>query len=164
MEKIKKRKNSKKKGNAGERAIAKLLNDYYDTEEFKRVPTSGAFGTIHRGTLTESESNVFQGDILTPDWFKWVIEVKSYKDVNLYKIFTSGKTLWDNQLKEEQDNLKNKKGVILVFKQNNRDWLAKINKGLFDKIKVYPRIEFKESIILKFSDLLKILNKDTEKK
>jgi len=146
--------NSKQKGNSGERAIVKILNEFYNTNEFKRVPMSGAFSTIHKNNLTESEAHVFQGDIITPDFFEWVIEVKNVKDVNLYKIFTDcGHTKWDEQLEKERENIKNKKGVILVFKQNNREWLCKVFKKDFT-IEVVPRMEFVDSYILLFSDLL----------
>lgn len=151
---MKKKINSRSKGKRGERIISSILNDYYRTNEFKPVPMSGAFGTIHKGNLTESEAKVFQGDIITPDFFQWVIEVKNVKDVNLYKIFTNAETPWDDQVKQEKNNIKGKKDVILVFKQNNREWLAQTSKEHFKDIVIIPKIEFTNFYIFRFMDIL----------
>ena len=162
---MKKRINSKKKGNTAERAIVKILNDFYKTEEFKRVPTSGMFGNIHSTNLSENEAKIFTGDVIVPDWFKYALEVKHYADIDLWKIMATGETQWDEQLAEEEKNLKisKKKGIILVFKKNRRDWMVMFKKDLFKKsliVNSFPKIEFEEKIIIPFQMFLKNFMKE----
>ena len=42
-----KRKNSKAKGSAFERKVAKILNEHFETTDFQRSPGSGAYATTH---------------------------------------------------------------------------------------------------------------------
>ena len=51
MRKKPKRKNSKAKGSAFERKVAKLLNEHFETTDFQRTPGSGAFATTHKSGL-----------------------------------------------------------------------------------------------------------------
>ena len=160
----KKRINSIKKGKRGELEVANLLNDFYKIDKksdssFKRVPQSGAVATIHKSALSESEAQVFVGDIIAPNWWPYIIEVKNVARVDLYKIFTTGKCEWDAQLKEEKSNLKmaKKSGVILVFKGTRKDWLVMLDKDTFPKIKFCPRIELENGrIIVPLQHLLNI--------
>jgi hypothetical protein len=73
--------NSKRKGAAFERKIAKLLNERFDTTEFNRTPGSGAFGTTH----ALPQHLIVQGDLITPQNFKYVIECKNGYKVELDK-------------------------------------------------------------------------------
>lgn len=149
--------NSKQKGNRGEREVVKILNEFYKTDLFKRVPNSGAYGTIHKQTLNEAEMNVLVGDIICPEWFHYSIEVKNVKNVDLYKIFETGKTPWDEQLEKERKLLKKSKrnGVILIFKQSRKCWLAMIDRLEIASPNYYPKMEMKNNkIIVKFEDLL----------
>jgi len=152
---MKKRINSKAKGNNAERAVVKILNEYFNTDRFKKVPQSGAFGTIHSKSLSKTEAQVFIGDIITPEEFPFILEVKHYKDVDMWKIFETGETQWDEQLEEEELNLEKsgKKGVVLVFKKNNRKFIAMFKKDLLD-IKTYPKMEFEDKIAVPFTDFL----------
>ena len=74
LEKLKKKKrvNSKAKGGAFERQIAKLLNEQFKTKEFNRTPGSGAFATTH----DLPEHITVAGDLITPLNFKFCIECK----------------------------------------------------------------------------------------
>ena len=67
-----KRKNSRTKGNAFERHIAKLFNNRFKTTEFSRSPGSGAFATTHQ----LPEHLKIYGDLITPQKFKYCIECK----------------------------------------------------------------------------------------
>ena len=79
-----KRKNSRTKGNAFERQIAKALNNRFKTTEFSRSPGSGAFATTH----SLPEHLKIYGDLITPDKFKYCIECKKgYNHLNLYSLY-----------------------------------------------------------------------------
>ena len=65
--KKKKRVNSRRKGNAFEREIAKLLNTRFNTTDFCRSPGSGAFATTH---LLPQYMKVY-GDLITPENFNF---------------------------------------------------------------------------------------------
>ncbi len=154
---MKKKINSRTKGQVGERQIVKILNDFYQTDEFMRTPGSGAFGTTHKTSLTSDNINAFVGDIIVPKWFEYSLEVKSYKEISLWKILETGKTQFDEQLDEEEKDLgiSEKKAVLLVFKQNRREWMTMFNKDLIE-VTTYPRIEFEDRIIIPFRDFLKL--------
>jgi len=160
---MKKRICSIKKGKRGELQVATVLNDFYKTKAFKRIPQSGAFGTIHYGNLSESEAKVFVGDIITPDWWPFIIEVKNIAKIDLYKIFSSGKCEWDEQLKQEEKQLDiaKKKGVILIFKATRKEWLVMLKSENFPKIKFVPKIELEGGrMIVPLEQLLKITLKN----
>ena len=69
--------NSRRKGNAFEREIAKLFNTRFNTSEFARTPGSGAFATTH----TLPEYLQIHGDLITPKDFAYVIECKTGYDI-----------------------------------------------------------------------------------
>ena len=71
--KKKKKVNSRAKGNRFENKIAKMLNERFKTKEFCRSPGSGAFATTH----TLPEYLKIYGDLITPERFKYVIEIIS---------------------------------------------------------------------------------------
>lgn len=79
-----KRVNSQRKGKNFERFISKDLEKRF-SEPFRRVPCSGGLvgGNLNfykNFSLNESVKRNFSGDIICPEWFPFVIEVKCYKD------------------------------------------------------------------------------------
>lgn len=78
----KKKVNSKKKGNREELKIVNELSQMFN-DTFRRVPSSGAFtGGFNRQKyeFTESAKQVLTGDVITPDWFFFSLEIKNYAD------------------------------------------------------------------------------------
>jgi Holliday junction resolvase len=116
-----KRKNSRTKGNAFERQVAKLLNDRFNTTEFSRSPGSGAFATTH----SLPEHLKIYGDLITPPRFKYCIECKKgYNKINLYSLYDHSSQFWKFIAQCEKDSEKCNKIPMIVFKQDRQPILA----------------------------------------
>tara|TARA_R110000851_G_scaffold18946_5_gene58940 strand:- start:2411 stop:2947 length:537 start_codon:yes stop_codon:yes gene_type:complete len=125
----KKRINSRRKGAAFERKIAKTLNTKFDSKEFSRSPGSGAFATTHN-LPTHLQ---LHGDILTPLKFKFVIECKSgYDQVDIFDLFDDGKD-FDKFIKQaKRDGKKANKPFMLIYKKTrSRKTIVATSLGYF---------------------------------
>jgi len=73
---------AKLKGNSFERDIASVLNTLFDTQEFSRAPTSGAFfgksNAFKKAGASEHAKLTLAGDLTTPADFRFTIECKNY--------------------------------------------------------------------------------------
>ncbi len=155
----KKRKNSRTKGSAFERSIAKTLNDRLGTTEFSRSPGSGAFATTH----TLPEHLKIYGDLITPQNFKYCIECKKgYNNQNLYSLYNYSSEFWGFLDQCQKDSEKCDRIPMVIFKQDRQPTLAIIpNHVPTNKLQPYIEI-FKEEPpmtkriyrIYKFDDLL----------
>lgn len=114
---MKKRKNSRVKGNRGQNDVAKLLAPWWG-EEFASTPQSGGFAT----TRFRNDWNA-AGDIVTPDnGFPFCVEVKHAEGWELEQLIKSDKCdpwAWWNQCVEETPP---GKIPLLVFRRNYRSW------------------------------------------
>ena len=157
--KKKKRKNSRTKGSAFERSIAKTLNDRLGTTEFSRSPGSGAFATTH----TLPDHLKIYGDLITPQNFKYCIECKKgYNNQNLYSLYNYSSEFWGFLDQCQKDSEKCDRIPMVIFKQDRHPTLAIIpNHVPTNKLQPYIEI-FKEEPpmtkriyrIYKFDDLL----------
>ena len=92
--KVRKKVNGKRKGNAYERDVANDLSKRFN-DVFRRVPQSGAFmGGVNRfknKNLRKDAQEILAGDIICPKWFPFVIEAKNYKDTpKIHNLFSRG--------------------------------------------------------------------------
>ena len=141
---MKKKLNSKTKGNRVEREIAKLFEERFN-KDFKRVPGSGSFFSANPIKLTENLS----GDIMTPENFRYSIEIKARKDMSFFNILFPPNKELDNFITqvEKDANLTGKK-PLLIIKINNRP--------PFCLIKNMPsKIKYKDYSIILLSELFK---------
>ena len=107
--KKKKRVNSRRKGNAFEREVAKLFNTRFNTKDFCRSPGSGAFATTH-----ELPQHIkVHGDLITPEHFKFILECKSGYDVTFEDVFKPKSDLYKFVEQARRD-----------AKRADRDWLV----------------------------------------
>ena len=114
--------NSKKKGNRVELEMAKLLSKRF-AGTFKRVPMSGAFGTINANNeLREDVMEILSGDLICPDGFRFSVEVKSRLDFNFWDMLADEtENEIDNWIKQAEGDAKlSKKEPLIIFKANNR--------------------------------------------
>ena len=126
--KKKKKVNSRNKGNAFERSIAKLLNEKFSTDEFNRSPGSGAFATTHK--LPE-HLKIF-GDLITPKDFKYTIECKKgYNKENIYSLLNDSSKVWEFIHQSEKDAAACGKLALLLYKQDRQKTLAIAKDGFF---------------------------------
>ena len=123
-----KRVNSRTKGNAFERSVAKLLNENFSTDEFSRSPGSGAFATTHK--LPE-HLKIF-GDLITPKEFKYTIECKKgYNKENIYSLLNDSSKVWEFIRQSEKDAEACGKLALLLYKQDRQKTLAIARDGFF---------------------------------
>jgi len=151
VRKPKKRINSRNKGNSFERKTAKILNEYFKTDEFSRTPGSGAFATTHK----LPEHLKIYGDLITPEKFKYTIECKKgYNKENLYSLFNYSSDLWKFIQQSEEEAEKSKKDPLLLFQQDRQSILAITRKDIFPEEVEY--VEFRNYRMYKFTDLLEL--------
>lgn len=152
--KKKKRINSKAKGSAFERSIAKILNNRFNTTEFSRTPGSGAFATTH----SLPEHLKIYGDLITPHNFKYCIECKcGYNTESLYSLYNYSSDFWKFVDQCEKDSEKCQKMPMVIFKQNRQKTLAIVPYNIIYKSNKYIEIhkEEKRYKIYLFDDLLR---------
>lgn len=119
-------KKSKRKGNTGERAVAKLLSNWWGSE-FTRTPSSGGFATQK---FRENWNAI--GDVVTPADFPFVVEVKNVKSWNLSDLLTSKVSILTKYWKQVNDEVGDlPKYPMLVFKKNRSEWFVMIDMAVW---------------------------------
>lgn len=137
---IKKRVNSKKKGNSHELVIAKALSKHLAPLEFKRVPQSGShLGGINSVLVkkySEEICKIFIGDVTCINNgidninFRFCIECKSYKTREDIVAIINGKSSIYKWMDESRiDAAKANLQPLLIFKYNNTPIYACIDKS-----------------------------------
>lgn len=130
----KKRKNSRTKGNAFERKICKLLNEFFNTTEFMRSPGSGAFSTTHN----LPDHLKFSGDLITPKTFKYTIECKKgYNKENLGSLFDNKSNIGSFIAQAEKDSQKINKNFLLILQQDRKNILCLFNTNKSVSLSLY---------------------------
>ena len=120
----KKKKNSKRKGKRGESDVCDLFIKRFPDQKFSRVIGSGAHA--YRSNLTEAAKVIFTGDIVTPDNFRFCIEVKTgYPEIDLCSALDGGHTKIDAFLDQAtKDAERIKKQPLMVWKKDRQPWIA----------------------------------------
>ena len=152
--KKKKKVNSRAKGSAFERQIAKILNDRLGTSEFSRTPGSGAFATTH----TLPDHLKIYGDLITPQNFKYCLECKKgYNNQNLYSLYNYSSDFWKFIDQCQKDSEKCGKIPMVIFKQDRQPTLAIIPSNIVVESNNYIEIHKENQYyrIYTFDDLLK---------
>lgn len=118
-----KRKNSKAKGSAFERKVAKMLNEHFETTDFQRSPGSGAYATTH----TLPDHLKIHGDLITPKDFIYTIECKKgYNNLDIYSLLNHKSKIYEFIKQAEKDANQAKKEAIVLMAQDRRDIIALI--------------------------------------
>lgn len=117
-----KKKNSRQKGQRGERALVKKFEAWWD-EEFFRTPASGGLATMG----FQFKGIEISGDVSTPDpSFPFCVEGKNCEGWSLEKLLTAPKNdiyrWWKQTVLETPEG----KIPLLVFKRNRHPWLFMI--------------------------------------
>ena len=153
LRKKKTRINSRTKGNAFERQVAKLLNQRFDTTEFARSPGSGAFASTH----SLPEYLKIYGDLITPIKFRYCIECKKgYNKIQLNNLLDYSSEFWKFVKQCEKSSEKCKKEPMLIFKQDRQPTLliTKYNKEDYNK-ETIKYIQINDYCISLFEEALK---------
>jgi hypothetical protein len=161
--------NSKNKGSSFERKICKLLSQWItggDREDILwRSISSGAWNTIKKRTTTTQIGDITYIDELGKEFIeKFAIECKSYKDVQMIKLFNENSIInkWWDKINEEAGD----KYPLIIFKENRSCELIAISGDIFKIVArchgfsehMFIKIEYKDSYfyIIKLNDFLKI--------
>ncbi len=114
---------AKTKGNGFERIVANMLNELFNTTEFARAPTSGAFfgksNAFKKAGAAEHAKLTLAGDLTTPVDFKYTIECKCYASTggpNVYNILSSNTdSILDKWLQQVSDDGNFKSRIPCLF-------------------------------------------------
>jgi len=151
--------NKKKKGNAFENRIAKILNEKFDTKEFSRTPGSGAYATTHK----LPEYLKIYGDLITPQGFKYLIETKKgYNKESIDSLFNPKSVLHSMIVQAIRDSKESSKDFFLVVGQDKRDIIVISNTMFKDYIERYLIIKVNSNwptlYMFMLKDLLNVPN------
>ena len=153
--------NSKRKGSNFERELCKMLEDLFGGT-FKRVPHSGAYGTIHIDSLTESMKQTLTGDIITPEGFPFSIEAKFYKALPWNKIMQGECKQLDKWIEQsERDACTTNKDALVIFKLSHQGVFLVFDVDSIDKlITELPEsfIKYKDKIIISWDMFVGVYN------
>jgi hypothetical protein len=113
--------NSKKKGNRGELYFAKLFSKIFG-KVFRRVPASGAHGTVLAGTdIRQDAKEILSGDLICPPDFKFSVEIKTRANWNFWDLLNEEDTEIDDWIKQARQEAEiSKKDFLLIVKINNK--------------------------------------------
>jgi len=118
--------NSKQKGNRGELECVKILNERFEEGGFARVPSSGAWGGGQNRELRENMSIeqklTLVADIMTPPEFCYIIEHKSYAEIDFWELFNESSDLnkWAEQVSGDADFVGKDPMLIMKFNRHKR--------------------------------------------
>lgn len=145
--------NSKKKGNRSELALSKVLNKRFGGG-FSRSIGSG--NRWSQASLPDHAKQVFTGDLVTPENFRYVIESKGgYDKIDLNLIFNYKNKELESFLEQAKKDAKRcKKKPLLCWKKARMPWVCAIQSKEIRKIEFNISIKYKEWTILNLEELL----------
>ena len=153
-----KRKNSKAKGSAFERKVAKILNEHFETTDFQRSPGSGAYATTHN----LPDHLKIHGDLITPQNFIYSIECKKgYNNLDMYSLLDPKSKIYEFIKQAEKDADQAKKEAIVLMAQDRRDIIALIKQDshISNQLKINKKkiiYILHDYILVSFKDVLSI--------
>lgn len=154
MTPVKKKKNGQSKGKRTERSLAKLFSERFN-QPFSRTVGSG--NRTSQVNLSEQAKNLYSGDLVVPEGFKWTLECKGgYPEIDLNSIFSSGNSKLNGFLEQaEKDSKICKRKPMLLWKQNRKEWLAFIKTNELDLSKFQYRLQYRDWSCVSLTELLK---------
>jgi hypothetical protein len=116
---------SKRKGKAGEREACKILGEYLGGN-WERVFSSGAFvggkNNVRSSRMSEGQLKAHKADIIPPDEFDIVIEVKNYADFPFHKLGSDIIPLLEDWLDEIYSCITDNEFWLLIMKFDRKGW------------------------------------------
>ena len=149
-----------------ERTVAKQLGTWWGCE-FRRTPSSGAWGKQTFSHHKSKASDDFHGDIVAPKEarFPFSVECKAYKEVELYKALYGASNIYEWWAQCVRDTPK-KMYPMLVMKENRKNPLVAISDKCYKRLESVipwdlPHMTLstgKTIHIFDLSDFLKVVN------
>jgi hypothetical protein len=121
--KKKKKVDGKKKGNRTELDLTKVLNERFGTG-FSRSVGSG--NRWSQANLPKHAREVFSGDLVVPQGFKFCIESKGgYDGIDIHSVFIRGNSELDKFLEQAtSDSERCDRKPMLCWRKTRKPWLA----------------------------------------
>jgi Holliday junction resolvase len=119
-----KRVNGKKKGNRVELELSKILNRRFGTGFSRSVGSGNRWSQVNN--LPQHAKDVFSGDLVVPENFKFVLESKGgYEGIDLNSAFVKGCTELDKFLNQVSKDAKRcGRKPMLCWKKNRKPWFC----------------------------------------
>lgn len=121
---IKKRKNGKRKGSRTELDLTKVLNARFGTGFSRSVGSGNRWGQVNH--LPKHARDVFSGDLIVPEGFRFAIESKGgYDSIDVNSVFVRGNSELDAFLKQAfADGQRCGRMPMMCWKRTRKPWLA----------------------------------------
>lgn len=148
--------NGKKKGSRVERELSKILNKRFSCEDFSRSVGSGnRWGQVNN--LPKHARDVFSGDLIVPNNFKYCIESKGgYDGIDLNGVFSHGSSELDNFLEQAiSDAHRCGRKPMLCWKRTRKSWLAFVKSEDLESMDFKYSLKYREWTGVLLEDLLK---------
>lgn len=116
--------NGKKKGSRVELELAKLLTAHFGEPFSRSIGSGNRWG--QKVQLTEQAKQVFTGDLVVPENFKFTIESKGgYDAIDLNSVFVSGNSELQEFMNQAMDDSKRcGRKPMLCWKRTRKPWLV----------------------------------------
>jgi Holliday junction resolvase len=150
----KKKKNSGDKGHRGERNLGKLLKKRFGFDFVRTIGSGNRWSQVV--FLPKFASNVYSGDLICPENFKFVVECKDgYGEIDLHVCFERGLKKLDEWMQQATDeHLRCGRFPIICWKKDYKPWLAMIRKEDLGKAEFKYLLNYKDWCIMALCKLL----------
>lgn len=155
--KAKKRKaDGKRKGNRIELSLSKVLNQRFGGGFSRSVGSGNRWGQV--SSLPKHAQEVFSGDLIVPQGFKWAVESKGgYQDIDLNSVFVGGSAELDRFLDQvTKDGERCVRKPMLCWKRDRKPWLAFVPTKELEGHSFKYRLEYQEWSAVALDELLKL--------
>lgn len=119
----KKKVNGKKKGNRTELELSKVLSARFGVSFTRSVGSGNRWA---QANLSEQAKQVFSGDIVVPEGFRFAIESKGgYDGIDINSVFVRGNSELDSFLEQAvSDGKRCGRKPMMCWKKTRKPWLA----------------------------------------
>jgi len=150
--KKKKKLNSHKKGGNFVLKMSKVLNERFNTKEFCKTPTSGAYATTHQ----LPEYLKIYGDMITPQGFRFCLECKKgYNKESLHSLLDPKSIVWEWIEQNERDAEKAGRDSLIIVQQDRQPIIVILDRDLMENPEeIDGKIFFGKYVIFKLDELL----------
>jgi hypothetical protein len=147
--------NGKKKGNRIELELSKILNKRFGTGFSRSVGSGNRWSQVNN--LPKHAQEVFSGDLVVPENFKFVLESKGgYEGIDLNSIFVKGSNELNGFLNQVLKDAKRcGRKPMLCWKKSRRPWFCVVLTSDLPQEFKYRMIYGKWSIVA-LEELLKL--------
>lgn len=156
ISKKKKKVDGKKKGNRTELDLTKVLNKRFGQGFSRSVGSGNRWGQVDY--LPKHARDIFSGDLVVPEGFKFVIESKGgYDSVDMSTVFVKGSKEIDSFLDQvTSDSERCKRKPMLCWKKTRKPWLAFLLSKDLEGYDFSFSMKYKEWTVVALDHLLKL--------